>query len=118
MKLALIFIALALLQVVSSQVVGGWQPIDWTGDDQELNDLLDWGVQEAVWEAVEAGELESGEWAVSEVNSASQQIVAGINYEWDVDIDNGQGQTQNLDLVVFDQSWTDTQDLVSWSLNN
>jgi len=40
---------------------------------------------------------------VAEVNRAVQQVVARINYELEVDMDNSQDQTHNLDLTVFNQ---------------
>jgi len=118
--------ALALLLAVfnfaaaynEEQIVGGYTPLEWNGEDQELTNLLNWGVQEAVWEAIEAGELEAGEWHWTEVNSVSSQVVAGTNYDFDVDITNDEGQTVDLDLIIFDQLWTKTKDLTSWDVNN
>ncbi len=99
-------------------IVGGYTPLDWNGEDQELTDLLKWGVQEAIWEAIESGELEDGEWHWTEVNSVSSQVVAGPNYDFDVDITNGEGQTVDLDLVIWNQPWTETKEVLSWDVDD
>ena len=124
MKVSVFILALilALSHYATAQetdpIVGGYTPLVWNGEDEELTDLLDWGVQEAVWEAIEAGELEDGEWSWTEVNSVSSQVVAGTNYDFDVDITNADGQTVGLDVVIFDQPWTETKDVVSWDISD
>ena len=124
MKATILALALPLLLAIlnfasaydEETIVGGYTPLEWNGEDQELTDLLNWGVQEAVWEAIESGELEAGEWHWTEVNSVSSQVVAETNYDFDVDITNGEGQTVDLDLIIFTQPWTETKEVLSWDV--
>ena len=101
-------------------VVGGWVPVDWATvgrNDPSANDALNFGVNWVVTEGVNEGILnQEFEVEVLEVNSLETQLVAGMNYDFDVSV-FGNGQSADLDFVVYDQ--LDGEQLVTaWEISN
>ena len=96
-----IVLALAVLGFASAQQVGGYNPITFDPNNQQLVDILNFGVQSALPQAIEAGQLSEGAWKWTNVISAQAQVVAGTNYDFIVDIEDSTGDTARLDVIVF-----------------
>jgi len=96
--------------------VGGWIPIQYNPDNKELRDLLYFGVQESVTDAIAAGQLSNGIWNCTNVNSLKAQLVAGMNYNFNVNLQDQNGDTAVMDFVVFDLLGEGTMALDSWEV--
>ena len=94
---------------------GGYSPVKWNPNNQQLVDVLNFGVEQAVPQAIAAGQLAQGDWNWTKVNSVETQIVTGTNYSFNVYISNGELATAMLSFVVneFENSMT----LVSYNVN-
>jgi len=99
---------------------GGYSPVDWTvaSENAETVDLLNFGVQYAVDEGIEEGILADSEFFVTEVYSLDTQILDGINYDFDVAISNGQGETANLDVIVYDEPLEDITQVIDFTFSD
>ena len=104
MKFTLPILALAALYLkkVTAQgtVPGGFQTVPYNPNDQQLTDTLDFGLPEAIGDAIKSGELANAEWTLTEVNSVQYQVFDGANFDFNVDIADGKGDTAVLDLLV------------------
>ncbi len=94
---------------------GGYSPIEFDPNNEELVSLLDFGVEEAIPEAIAAGKIPNGDWSYTKVNSVQEQIVAGTNYLFNVDIADGTGDTASMNVIVFD-GLDGTMSLVSYEI--
>jgi len=94
---------------------GGYTPIQWNPNNEELVSLLDYGVEEAVPEAIAAGKIAKGQWNWTKVNSVQAQVVAGMNYMFNVDIADGTGDVASMNVIVFD-GLDGTMSLVSYEI--
>jgi len=98
--------------------VGAYQPIQWDPADQELADLMNWGLENAMLYASAAGQLHDSEWHPVEVKSVESEVVDGINYDFVVDIQNTDGQSVELEFVVNYIKAENHASLISWQLRN
>ena len=96
-------------------VAGGYTPIKFNPNNEELVSILDFGVEEAIPEAIAAGKIANGEWNWTKVNSVQAQVVAGMNYMFNVDIADGTGDTASMNVIVFD-GLDGTMSLVSYEI--
>jgi len=120
-----LFFVLALTFVCSSLAVtlqGGYQKHEnveqFMALDPSVKELLDFGREQFVQQAAkQSNSITSSDFTIQKINSISTQVVAGMNYKFNVDLVNSQGQVYNVDLVVFSQVWTDTKELISFTIN-
>ena len=96
-------LSLAVFGFSNAQAVGGFLPIKYDSNNQQLVDTLDYGLQEAIYDQIGEGQLSEGEWELAEVLSVKQQIVAGVNYDFVVDIEDENGDNARLDFIVYDE---------------
>ncbi len=94
---------------------GGYTPIQFNPNNEELVSILDFGVEEAIPEAIAAGKIANGEWNWTKVNSVQAQVVAGMNYMFNVDIADGTGDTASMNVIVYD-ALDGTMSLVSYEI--
>ena len=118
MKFTFFVLALAVFCFSSSLAQsqpGGYQstPIDL--ENQEQLAILNFGLQEAVQDAIGDGKLAEGNWTIEATNSLETQVVEGTNYEWSIDITNGEGQIVPLDFIVY-VALDNTMSLVSYNI--
>ncbi len=78
-----------------------------------IKEYLDFGVEQFVQQSNDFTGL-----TLQKVNTVSTQVVAGINYKYNVDMVNAEGKVVNVDLTVFVQTWTNTKRLTSFHVNN
>ena len=109
-------LALAVCGFVTAQgTPGGYTPIQWNPNNEELVSLLDYGLQEAIPDAIANGQIAKGEWSWIIVNSVEAQVVVGMNYLFNVDITDGTGDVVTMDVTVFD-GLDGTMSLVSYEI--
>jgi len=68
---------------------------------------LNYGFQYVIHEGIDEGLLPNGEYEITEIFSVSSQVVSGINYDFEVEVSNGDGVFERIDFIVFDQVWND-----------
>ncbi len=107
--------AQATPQASSQGTPGGYSPIQWDANNEELVSILDFGVDEAIPEAIAAGKIADGNWNWTKVNSVQEQVVAGTNYMFNVDIADETGDTASMNVIVFD-GLDGTMSLVSYEI--
>ncbi|KAF7052063.1 hypothetical protein CFC21_060218 [Triticum aestivum] len=88
---------------------GGWFPIP-DVEDARIQELGGWAV------ARHAG-LVAGDRGLrfGRVTRGEQQVVSGMNYRLLVDVADGSGRAAPYIVVVYEQSWTNTRRLTSFS---
>ena len=59
--------------------------------------------------------LAESQFKLANILSITQQVVAGVNYNFDVEVENSDGVTIKLNFTVFDQVWSETQRISSYS---
>ncbi len=94
---------------------GGYNPIEFNPNNEELVTLLNFGIEQAIPEAIAAGQIADGNWSYTKVNSVQEQIVAGTNYMFNVDIADTTGDTASMNVIVFD-GLDGTMSLVSYEI--
>ena len=94
---------------------GGYTPIQWNENNEELVNILDYGLQNAIPEAIAAGKLSKGNWTWIKVNSVEGQVVVGMNYKFNVDIFDGNRDVAFIDFVVYDDL-QGNMSLESWEI--
>lgn len=118
------FIALIISLAVSSFAIaqktqgtpGGYTPIQWNESNEELVDLLDYGMKNAIPAAIAAKKLTQAPWVWVKVNSVEAQVVAGgMNYKFNVDIFDGNHDVSFIDFVIYDDS-QGNMTLESWAI--
>ncbi len=115
------FIALVLSLAIfgfsnAQSIPGGYTPIKWNPSNQQLVDILDYGVAQAVPQAIAADEISEGNWEYTNVISVQNQVVAGMNFDFIVDIADGTGDTARLNVIVFVAPGGNDMNLSSWAL--
>ncbi|GJN08698.1 hypothetical protein PR202_ga26650 [Eleusine coracana subsp. coracana] len=111
----LLLIAIAIAAAVSALaapaaagLVGGWQPIP-DINDPHVQELGSWAVAEHTKVANERLQF-------VKVVSGEQQVVSGMNYRLVIDAANQlAGRDFRYDAAVYEQSWTNTRKLVSFT---
>jgi len=117
-------LSLAVCSFVTAQeagetsAIGAYQPIQWDPADQELADLMNWGLENAMLYASAAGQLHDAEWDMVEVKGVESEVVNGVNYDFVVDIQNTNGQIVELEFVVNYVEAENHASLISWQLRN
>ncbi len=95
-------LSVAVFGFSKAQEMGGFLPIKYDSNNQLLVDTLDYGLQEAIDAQIGEGQIAEGEYELTEVVSVSQQIVAGVNYDFVVDIEDQNGDDARLNFIVYD----------------
>jgi hypothetical protein len=98
----------ALAAPVAAGLAGGWQPIA-DINDQHVQELGSWAVTEHTKVANER-------LTFVRVVSGEEQVVSGMNYRLVIDAVNDlAGKVFSYDAVVYEKSWTNTRNLVSFT---
>ena len=115
--LILLVLSLAIFGFSNAQSTpGGYTPIKWNPNNSQLVAILDYGVDQAVPEAIAAGQISEGEWAWTNVISVQNQVVAGMNFDFIVDIADGNGDTARLNVIVFVAPGGKNMSLSNWAI--
>jgi len=116
----LLVLSLAIFGFSSAQgtsgTPGGYNPITFSPSNSQLVTILDYGVDQAVPKAIAAGQISEGEWNWTNVISAQVQVVAGMNYDFIVDIEDDSGDTARLNVIVFVAPGGKTMSLSNWAI--
>jgi hypothetical protein len=94
-------------------VLGGWEPVDVSelDSDQYLNEIFNYGVQEVVAQGIASNQLTNSNYQPSEVYSIKKQVVSGMNYRFNIRLENDGDGFATVIIVVWDQPWTGTRDV-------
>ena len=115
--LILLVLSLAIFGFSNAQSIpGGYNPIKFNPNNKQLVAILDYGVNQVVPKAIAAGQISEGEWNWTNVVSAQKQVVAGVNYDFIVDIEDGSGDTARLNVIVFVAPGGKTMSLSNWAI--
>lgn len=88
-------------------LAGGWSPIR-NVSDPHIQELGGWAVTEHVRRANDG--LRFGE-----VTGGEEQVVSGMNYKLVLDATDADGKVAAYGAFVYEQSWTNTRELVSFA---
>ena len=118
MKFFIAFVlALALFGFSKAQSTpGGYSPIKFSANNKQLVAILNFGVNEAVPKAIAAGQISKGEWNYTSVLSASNQVVAGMNFDFVVEIKDKTGDSARLNVIVFVAPGGQVMTLSNWAV--
>ena len=118
-KLIVIF---AILAFAYSQMTGlgsykeiGRQEIE---NSAALKAVLDFGTQEFIKQASQENKLSDPNLTLSNIESAYRQVVAGINYKFNVNYTDSKGKTLSVTLVVYSKPWENKTELTSYEIKN
>jgi hypothetical protein len=95
---------------VGPLLVGGWSPIKDVSDPY-IQEIGGWAVAEHARRANDG--LRFGR-----VTRGEEQVVAGMNYNLVLDATDANGATAAYGAFVYDQAWTKTRELRSFSALN
>ncbi len=117
MKFFIAFVlALAVCGFTSAQgVAGGYIPIQFDPNNQQMVNALNYGVSQAIPQAIASGQISDGVWANAGIISTQEQIVAGINYDFIVNIGDQNGDTARLNVIVY-VALDGTMTLSNWAI--
>jgi len=115
-----IIILALVLALSSATMVGGYKEVDAkeVQTSPTLKSLLDFGTEQFIKKATEENKIADPQLTLTKVNKVYQQVVAGMNYKFDVEYTNSKGQSVFATFVVFYQPWTNTKELTSYSVND
>lgn len=77
---------------------GGLLPVQWDPNDEKLVGVLEFSLQGVIPAAISAGQIPSGNWAWTKVNSVEASSIHEMKYQFNVDISDGAGDI--VDLVI------------------
>ncbi len=115
----LLVLSLALLDISNAIPTPGdnWSPFPWNPASQELVDVLNYGVNAAVPDAIAEGELADGQWKWTNVTNLEIQVLdEGTYFEYYVDIENTNGDIAHLVMIVFEYSDGTTMKLTTFEI--
>jgi len=116
MKFFVLVLSLAILDLSSAQ---GYTPIQWDPSNQQLVDVLNYGVNTAVPDAIAEGQIPDGQWDWTNVMGVEVEVVdeeGGSNFEFTVEIENDIGDTAKLVVIVFLASDGTTDKLSNYAI--
>ena len=114
--LTLFALSIAIFGLSSAQgPSGGYTPIEYSDN---LENVLDFGVSEALNQAIDAKELLNTDWQWTNVIDAwIQDVDNGVNYQFFVEMKDVFGHVVKLDVVVFIDATAETNiSLSHWKL--
>lgn len=113
----LLAFSLAILSFSNAQSTpGSYTPIKWNPNNSQLVAILNYGVDQAVPKAIAAGQISKGKWNWTNVLSVQNQVVAGMDFDFIVDIADGSGDTARLNVIVFVAPGGKTMSLSNWAI--
>ncbi|CAN6284221.1 unnamed protein product [Urochloa humidicola] len=92
------------------EIVGGWGPIK-DVSDPHIQEIGGWAVAEHV-------KLANDGLRFGGVVSGEEQVVAGMNYKLVLDAKGADGTVAAYRAFVYEQSWTNTRELMSFTPAN
>ncbi len=115
------FIALVLSLAIfgfsnAQSTPGGYSPIKFNPNNKQLVAILNYGVEQAIPKAIAAGQISQGTWNYTSVLSASNQVVAGMNFDFVVEIKDKTGDTARLNVIVFAAPGGQVMTLSNWAI--
>jgi len=85
-------------------------------DDRDAQEALDFGLGDVIDQIIDNGDLDNDyPFDLTQIYSVSQQVVSGVNYKYDVGVDNRRGTSGRILFVVYSQPWTNTQRVTSYN---
>lgn len=119
MKAIAILLAFALAFVCAQAIPGGYSEVDLDdfNNSETLKDLLDFAQAEFCKKAYQDNEIGDPELHLGKVISVSQQVVAGLNVKYNVELVDDTGKSTFVTLVVFYQPWTGIKELTSYDIS-
>jgi len=105
---ALCCIALVTIGFCQPQqpITGGWKESDNLNlDDETYNKLFGFALQDL---SNKDPDFAQNGWQVNNIRTVKTQIVAGMNYDFEVELINNRGQLKEMEWIIFYQPWTDT----------
>jgi len=99
----LLFIAL-FIACASASLAGGYTKSDLSLYEVQRNPLhrqiFTFAKQEFIKQALEAKEITTSNWKLFALNSVYTQVVAGLNYKYNAELQNEKGESMFVTLVV------------------
>lgn len=98
--------------------VGGYTllSVDEFNNNKQAQDLLVFGLGDVIDQIIDRGDLDDDyPFDLAQVYGVWQQVVSGINYQYDVAVDNRRGTTGRILFVVYSQPWTQTERVTSYN---
>lgn len=119
MKAIVFLLALALAFVCAQAGPGGYSDVDLDdyNNSDTLKGLLDFAQTEFAKKAYQDGEIASPDLHLGKVVSVQQQVVAGLNVKYNVEMVDDSGKATFVTLVVFYQPWTGIKELTSYDIS-
>lgn len=108
--LLLLVAASAAARAGPPPLAGGWFPIS-NVSDPHIQELGGWAVAEHV-------RLANDGLRFGQVTSGEQQVVAGVNYRLNLDTTDADGNLAAYEAFVYERSWTNTRELMSFTAAN
>lgn len=99
----LLALSLAFCGLVTAQDPNGqWQPVNWDLSSKLLSGMMNLGLQEAVPEAISAGNLPQGQWSLAHVNLIANQPQGNgdVNYNFNVNLQDQNGNMAHLGFMI------------------
>lgn len=98
-------------------LVGGYTPVDLdeANNDPTIQELLNFGAQYVARQGIQSNRLPDSRYVVSQVYSVAEQVVAGINYRFEVELANCQGLTVRATYVVYYVPWEGTREVTDYN---
>ena len=113
--LSLAVFSFANAQGIGTIIGGNYFPVKWDPDGSYVY-LLNYGLQMSIPHAVAAGKLANGKWNWININGVQAQALDGMNYDFNVEIQDETGDTANFDVVVHEGTDGRTLSLLSWQV--
>jgi uncharacterized protein Veg len=103
-----------------STLVGGWSDVDLSEveNDEQIQSLMNYGAEYVAQKAIDDNEIPDTAYEVAEIYSVQRQVVNGLNYRFEVKLDNGEGTTVNATYVVWYQASSNTREVTSWQYHS
>ena len=117
MKTLIILLAVTLVYV---HAAGQYQEIDPLEAQKSgmIRDLLDFGTKEFIKNALEANKISDPNLSIAKIHKVYQQVVAGLNYKFEIEYTDSRAKSYLVTLVVFYQPWTENRELTSYEIHN
>jgi len=120
MKPIIFFLAffLGFLTVIKGLVIlGGYQIVDPSivQSSAKIQSLAQFGLTQIVQEAIDANDISSDDFQISQIYSVYRQVVIGENYKFDCEFTNPKGVKIEANFLVYYNAITNEKKLVSSS---
>mmetsp|Transcript_17225 Transcript_17225/g.15111 ORF Transcript_17225/g.15111 Transcript_17225/m.15111 type:complete len:221 (-) Transcript_17225:135-797(-) len=97
----------AIFAIATSQITGGWtsQSVTSLQSNPTFTKVIDQAIQQL---QQPGAQLSSGDWSLKTIKSVQTQVVSGVNYKVDAVLENANGESQEWNLEIYYQPWTNT----------